>query len=67
MNAFVRDRLVDERKRFEPNVITLVVDDRSAPQLSKLVPFLNSLEFKGLPTLYRCVDFTCSLPEVVEA
>jgi hypothetical protein len=45
----------------------LVVDNRSAPQLSKLIPFLESLEFKGSTTLYRCLDFACSLPELVES
>ncbi len=66
ISSSVRDRLLDERKRFEPNVVNLVVDDRSAPQLSKLLPFLDHLESKGATTLYRCLNFTCSLPEVLE-
>jgi uncharacterized protein len=66
INSSVRDRLRDERKRFEPNVVTLAVDDHSAPQLSNLLPFLDHLEPKGAITLYRCLNFTCSLPEVLE-
>ncbi len=65
LDAAVRDRLLAEWKNFEPNVVTLVVDDHSAPPLSKLVPFLDNLESRGATTLYRCLNFTCSLPEIV--
>ncbi len=66
-NASVRELLAEARKKFEPNVVTLVVDNHSASRLSKLIPFLDHLEVKGSTTLYRCLNYTCSLPEVVES
>jgi len=46
-------------------VTTLVVTDRSAQELTRFAPSLEPLERKGRITLYRCVNFTCELPEVV--
>jgi uncharacterized protein len=66
-NMAVTTRLDESWKSFEPNAVTLVVDDRSAQQLSELVPFLKDLEPKGQAAVYRCVNFTCSLPEVIHA
>ena len=64
-NHDVENRLREVWKDFEPNVTTLVVSDQSARELAGLAPFLNSLERKGQITIYRCVNFTCELPEVV--
>jgi uncharacterized protein YyaL (SSP411 family) len=65
LNGEVESRLRHVWKSFEPNVTTLVVTDRSAQELTRFAPFLETLERKGRITLYRCVNFTCELPEVV--
>ncbi len=62
----VLGRLEEFRKTFEPNVVNLVVDEQRARRLGELLPFLGDLERKGWMTIYRCVNFTCSLPEIVE-
>ncbi len=62
----VANLLREERKKFEPNRSTFVVDDRSAQDLQRLAPFLEPLERKGRITIYRCENFTCSLPQIIQ-
>ncbi len=62
----VANLLKDGRKTFEPNGATFVVDDRSAQDLQRLAPFLKPLERNGRITIYRCENFTCSLPQVLQ-
>ena len=64
-NAKTASLLKVERKNFEPNCTTLVVDDRSAQRLIDVVPALEFLKREGEITLYRCENFTCSLPQTV--
>ena len=59
-------RIREEQKKFEPNAVTLALDDDSALRLSETAPFLGSLERRGQLTIYRCENFTCELPEVVD-
>ncbi len=65
LNAEVRNRLLEGWRKFEPNDVRFAVDDCSAQRLSKLSPFFETLERRGRMTVYRCVNFTCSLPEVL--
>jgi hypothetical protein len=51
------------RKKFEPNVAVLVLDDHSARELQSSSAFLAQLERKGRLTIYKCENFTCSLPQ----
>ncbi len=65
-----RDRRVEEVlnaewRNFKPNVATFAVDDNSAHKLSKLIPLLQSLEMRGTPTIYRCENFACALPQTI--
>lgn len=64
MNPEVAKILRAEWKKFEPNTVTLVVDDHSAQSLSKLAPIQVASEKKGNITIYRCRNYTCALPEV---
>ena len=57
------DQVETERQSFEPNVAVLLIDDHSARQLAACSPFLAQLERKGRYTIYRCENFTCSLPQ----
>ncbi len=57
------DQVRTERQSFEPNVAVLLIDDHSARQLAACSPFLAQLERKGRYTIYRCENFTCSLPQ----
>jgi uncharacterized protein YyaL (SSP411 family) len=65
LDAEAESKLRDVWKEFEPNVTTLVVTDSSAPELAAFATFLKTLERKGRITTYRCVNFTCELPDVV--
>ena len=62
----ILDRVREDQHKFEPNAVTLALDDDSAQRLSKIAPFLSSLERRGRLTIYRCENFTCELPEVVD-
>lgn len=62
----IKNRLKESRKLFEPNIATLVVNDDSAQGLSELIPLLRQLDRKGELTVYRCVNYACSLPESIE-
>ena len=57
------DQVRTERQSFEPNVAVLLIGDHSARQLAACSPFLAQLERKGRYTIYRCENFTCSLPQ----
>ena len=54
-----------EWKKFEPNTVVLMIDDRSAPSWTAYAPVRESLENKGRITIYRCENFSCALPEVL--
>ena len=63
-NAEAHQQLRHEWKKFEPNNVVLLVDDRSAQFWSTFAPISHNLENKGRITIYRCENFVCSLPEV---
>ena len=64
MNSEVTGLLKADWKNFEPNTVTLVVDDHSAQSLSKWAPIQVAAERKGRITIYRCKNYTCALPEI---
>src|SRR5579883_956104 len=57
--------LRSEWKKFEPNTVVLLIDDRSARQWSSYAPVRENLENKGRITIYRCENYSCALPEVI--
>ncbi|MDQ2842771.1 MAG: thioredoxin domain-containing protein, partial [Acidobacteriota bacterium] len=63
----VEKLILEEWKKFEPNHVTLAVDDNAAEQLPGVCPFLQGLERKSAITVYRCENFSCSLPQSIEA
>jgi uncharacterized protein YyaL (SSP411 family) len=54
-----------EWKKFEPNTVVLLIDDRSAPSFSAYPPVRENLENKARITIYRCENYTCALPETI--
>lgn len=64
MNPEVTGLLKAEWKKYEPNTVTLVVDDHSAQSLSKWAPIQVASEKMGNITIYRCRNYACALPEI---
>ncbi len=62
----ILDRVREDQQKFEPNAVKLALDDDSVQRLSRIAPFLSSSERRGRLTIYRCENFTCELPEVVD-
>ncbi|MGH9582914.1 MAG: thioredoxin domain-containing protein [Bryobacteraceae bacterium] len=61
------ERILRERRaRFAPYSLTIAVTDDSAADLSRVAPFLGSLERKGRITIYECGNFTCELPKILD-
>ena len=51
------------RKHFQPNKITLLVDDDSRSKLVTYLPFVeNMIMIDGKATAYICQNYTCQLP-----
>jgi hypothetical protein len=44
----------------------LALSDTAARALSPWCPFLGGLERKGKISIYRCRNFTCELPEIID-
>ncbi|MBV8897408.1 MAG: thioredoxin domain-containing protein [Acidobacteriaceae bacterium] len=66
-NADVQNTIRQEWGReFNPASVAIVVTDAAAGELSSVAPFLASLERRGRLTVYRCKNFTCQMPVVVE-
>jgi uncharacterized protein YyaL (SSP411 family) len=65
LDGEVESRLRAAWTDFKPDTMTLVVTDRSAQALAGFAPFLKTLERKGRITTYRCLNFSCELPEIV--
>lgn len=66
-DAEVQTRIRDEWEReFNPSRIVLLITDDAARELSPIAPFLASLERRGRLTIYRCQNFACELPEIVD-
>jgi uncharacterized protein YyaL (SSP411 family) len=60
------DLFQHESRSFSPHVVVLALSDAAARALIPLSPFLGGLERKGKSSIYRCRNFTCELPEIVE-
>jgi uncharacterized protein len=65
-NADVQDRIRSARERdFNPASIVLAITDDATRKLSSVAPFLAGLERRGRITIYRCRNFACELPDVI--
>ena len=62
----VREHVAAERSKFSPGTTVLAIDDDSAQQLASITGFLAGLERRGRLTIYRCQNFACELPEVID-
>jgi hypothetical protein len=60
------DLFQHESRSFSANTVVLALSDAAARALIPLSPFLGGLERKGKMSIYRCRNFTCELPEIVE-
>lgn len=58
--------LREHRAPFAPDALVLAITDDSAPELARIAPFLGALERKGRIAVYRCKNFACELPEILE-
>jgi uncharacterized protein len=65
-DAECRDLFQRESRSFSLNTVVLALSDAAARALIPLSPFLGGLERKGKISIYRCRNFTCELPEIVE-
>jgi len=65
-DAECRDLFQRESRSFSPNTVVLALSDAAARALTPFSPFLGGLERKGKISIYRCRNFTCELPEIVE-
>jgi uncharacterized protein len=65
-DAACDDLFQRESRSFSANTVVLALSDAAARALIPLSPFLGSLERKGKISIYRCRNFTCELPEIVE-
>jgi hypothetical protein len=54
------------RSQFNPATTVLAISDAAANELSSIAPFLGGLERRGRLTLYRCRNFACELPDVID-
>ena len=67
IDADVQTRLASEWQReFNPTATILAISDKAAPELSSIAPFLGGLQRRGRLTIYRCRNFACELPDVVQ-
>jgi hypothetical protein len=62
----VRSLLRAEWLQFSPATTALAITDVAAGDLSAIAPFLGGLERRGRLTVYRCRNFACELPDVIE-
>jgi uncharacterized protein YyaL (SSP411 family) len=53
-------------REFNPASVALLITDSAARELVSIAPFLSSLERQKRLTIYRCRNFACELPEIVE-
>jgi uncharacterized protein YyaL (SSP411 family) len=54
------------RDSFQPNVVSMVLTDKSTAVLHPISPFLGGLERHGAVTIYHCHNFACELPQVMD-
>ncbi len=66
LDETVENLLAQERQEFAPNATLLALSDKAAQALSDSAPFLSGLERKGRITVYRCRNFACDLPQIVD-
>ncbi len=66
LDSATSELLASERKEFSPYAVTFILTDEAAGALRPLSPFLSGLERKGKITVYRCRNFVCELPVVIE-
>ncbi|MBV8551025.1 MAG: thioredoxin domain-containing protein [Acidobacteriaceae bacterium] len=66
LNSEAQQVLAEERKRFAPYAVFLPLTDAAAEELRQVAPFLAGLERKGRITVYRCRNFACDLPNVIQ-
>ncbi len=62
----IEARLSREWARFSPTTLVMAMSDDVAQALSGVAPFFGGLERRGRLTIYRCVNFACELPEVID-
>ncbi len=65
LDGDAQSRIAAERSAFSPNATVLAITDHAAGELASVAPFLATLERRGRLTIYRCRNFSCELPEVV--
>ena len=53
------------RDSFQPNVVSMALTDKATAALHPISPFLGALERHGQVTVYRCHNFACELPQVM--
>jgi uncharacterized protein YyaL (SSP411 family) len=63
--AEVKALVEGRRAVLKPEMMTIVLTDDAASQLSSTSPFLHSLKRQGRITIYDCQSFTCALPHVI--
>lgn len=66
IDAKVESLLAEERRNFSPNATVLAISDEAGHALRDSALFLNGLERKGRITVYRCRNFICELPEIID-
>jgi uncharacterized protein YyaL (SSP411 family) len=66
IDSEVRAFVKREGACFNPTAASLAITDAAVAQLSAAAPFLAGLERRGRLTVYRCRNFTCHLPEIIE-
>jgi hypothetical protein len=65
VDEHVRELVTKERKEFAPYAVSFTLTDSSAEALRPVSLFLAGLERKGRVTIYRCRNFVCDLPSVI--
>jgi hypothetical protein len=67
IDADVQNRIASEwQRQFSPNTAVLAISDAAARDLSSFAPFLAGLERRGRLTIYRCRNFACELPDILD-
>lgn len=66
VDSEVRAFMTREWASFSPTTTALAISDSAAAQLSEPAPFLAGLTRRGRLTVYRCRNFTCHLPEIID-
>jgi uncharacterized protein YyaL (SSP411 family) len=67
MDTDLESRVHSEWEReFNPTAIILAITDQAARELASIAPFVAGLARRGRLTIYRCRNFACELPDVID-